>query len=573
MKHISLIIVVLVSLLFLTAGCSSSGGDDAPTAKYQPETNDNPYPDSNPESDDPWAGYDGLLAGFGKAVIVDVGDEVDGYMIAGFGLLPWERKCWGVHDPVYAIACVLRNGKDRIAIVAVDAFNIRLQDTDEIKKAVASLGITKVLVHAVHNHEVPDNNGMWTFLKIVGKEGKLRFRQLINDAAIEAIKEASKNIEPAEMYIGEDLEHDRYQVQDPTRITDEELYGKFKATEIDGRTIIRPNVLGFSDQRPPFAPDTGIRIVVFKEKGGTRVIGTMVNWGMHIETIWKWNQLVSADFAGYMRDALDERLGGTTMFITGNVGVVTTPIDDPVYVYHPSTGLYEDKLFTSVVTYKGKEYVGHEYSPGIFKSNDNVDNFEKAWAQGNLLADIVYEAVESDRLEMNPNPEISLYTRREKLEIQNPKFMLVWNLGIMDRDGFKEKVIENGKEVEKNYTMTEVNLAVIGDLWILAVPGELYPEIASGNILVPEGRDYVDVKTAVEVPPLRSVMKGKINMFMNLGNDHLGYIIPKTQWDEEKPLALGYSDRMPYGEENSAGPDAAGAIHRWSMELINMAQK
>jgi hypothetical protein len=66
-------------------------------------------------------------------------------------------------------------------------------------------------------------------------------------------------------------------------------------------------------------------------------------------------------------------------------------------------------------------------------------------------------------------------------------------------------------------------------------------------------------------------MKGKVNMIMNLGNDHLGYMIPKSQWDEKKPFMLGY-EKVPYGEENSIGPNAAGTIHQIAKQLLEQAQ-
>lgn len=113
---------------------------------------------------------------------------------------------------------------------------------------------------------------------------------------------------------------------------------------------------------------------------------------------------------------------------------------------------------------------------------------------------------------------------------------------------------------------TEINVIRIGDVEILTIPGEMYPEIADGGIESPAGADYPSAP--IEVPPLRTLMKGKLNMMIGLANDELGYIIPKSQWDQKPPYAYERTKAPQYGEENSPGPDVAPAIHRESVALI-----
>ena len=113
---------------------------------------------------------------------------------------------------------------------------------------------------------------------------------------------------------------------------------------------------------------------------------------------------------------------------------------------------------------------------------------------------------------------------------------------------------------------TELDVIRVGELEILTVPGEMYPEIAEGGIESPEGADYPG--PPLEVPPLRSLMKGKLNMIVGLANDELGYIIPRTQWDTKPPYAYGRTEKPQYGEENSPGPDVAPTIHREAMALL-----
>ena len=117
-------------------------------------------------------------------------------------------------------------------------------------------------------------------------------------------------------------------------------------------------------------------------------------------------------------------------------------------------------------------------------------------------------------------------------------------------------------------TASEVALVRIGELWIACVPGELYPEIAVGGIENPPGADFRS--PPVETPPLRSAMRGRVNMMVNLANDSLGYIIPRSEWDASAPWITGSAEPS-YGEVVSAGPETARVVHRALMRVFEIA--
>ena len=98
-----------------------------------------------------------------------------------------------------------------------------------------------------------------------------------------------------------------------------------------------------------------------------------------------------------------------------------------------------------------------------------------------------------------------------------------------------------------------------GDASVACVPGELYPEIANGGIVRPPGADF-DL-APVEVPSLRELMPGRVKFLVGLANDEMGYIIPKSEWDNEAPVALRRGERH-YGEINSLGPETGPTITR-----------
>ena len=131
-------------------------------------------------------------------------------------------------------------------------------------------------------------------------------------------------------------------------------------------------------------------------------------------------------------------------------------------------------------------------------------------------------------------------------------------------------VLERGLSFSWGFeTESEVALIEIGGLWIACVPGELYPEIAMGGIERAPGADF-DIEP-VEVPALRTRMSGRVNMMVNLANDALGYIIPRSQWDAEAPFLYGAEEET-YGEIVSAGPDTARIVHRNLLDVFDEAR-
>jgi len=67
-------------------------------------------------------------------------------------------------------------------------------------------------------------------------------------------------------------------------------------------------------------------------------------------------------------------------------------------------------------------------------------------------------------------------------------------------------------------------------------------------------------------------MSGKYKFIFGLANDEIGYIIPKSEWDVDKPY-LYNSKRDFYGEENSLGPETAPILHREILTILNDLQE
>ncbi|MEX0883308.1 MAG: hypothetical protein WDZ72_07535 [Cyclobacteriaceae bacterium] len=112
---------------------------------------------------------------------------------------------------------------------------------------------------------------------------------------------------------------------------------------------------------------------------------------------------------------------------------------------------------------------------------------------------------------------------------------------------------------------SEVNAWKLGPASFVHIPGELYPEILNGGVEAPDGGDF-DIDP-LEVPGISTQMPGRFKFFSGMSNDMIGYIVPKSQWDEKAPFTYG-REKAPYGEVNSLGPETAPTLHKATMDLL-----
>jgi hypothetical protein len=288
------------------------------------------------------------------------------------------------------------------------------------------------------------------------------------------------------------------------------------------------------DSRRPRVLDPDLRVIHARD-ADDRPLGTLVAWANHPETTWSDNLRVSSDFPHFLREAIEAELGGTAVYVNGAIGGLMTT--RPRFaVADPETG--EPLL---------------------------EPTFRKARAQGVRLARLAAAG-----LRRAPGPEspagealgpvvlreaaLAVRARTLELPLANPRFVLATALGVIPRGFPRWGVVR-----------TEVSAFTLGPLSFASVPGEIYPEIVNGGIETPEGADHpID---PVEVPPLRERMPGRFRFVLGLAGDALGYVIPKSEWDDEPPWLYG-SSRETYGEIVSVGPDTAPTLHATLLGLL-----
>ena len=286
------------------------------------------------------------------------------------------------------------------------------------------------------------------------------------------------------------------------------------------------------DTREPIVIDTKLNCVRFTKPGSDDTIATLVNWGNHPETLGGRNPYITSDFCGYWRDGVEtgvgepngvKGLGGMCLYFQGMLGGLMTPLGVEV-----------------------------PHRDGVHKFKE--DSFEKAEALGQNLAIKTVNALRGNGVWKNENPRVAV-AAKTFLAPATGLFRLAVVTGVLHPGFFWP-----------SDSRSEIDAVRIGDVEILTVPGELYPEIADGGIVNPPGADYYPL-APVEAPPLRKeVMTGKMRIVIGLANDEIGYIVPKSEWDVQPPRAFKPGGQ--YGEVNSAGPETAPIIHHESADLL-----
>ncbi len=421
-----------------------------------------------------------------------------------------KRAANGVHDDIWARAIVIDDSASVVGLVVLDAIGFFNDDVITVRKIVAER-IPEI------DHIIVSSTHVHEVPDLMGLWGESEFKSGVNagykklviQKAADAICAAYQNRKAALL--------------------------EYAQVDSVPKDIVR-------DSRKPYVYDDAIRLLKVKEKENGKLMGLLVNFGSHPETADDENLLITADYVHYLRDGIErgiyyddqkkrDGIGGAVIFMNGAIGGLQTGLS--LETFDP----WLNKTFTK----------------------DDC-SFEKVRAQGYRLADLVLNKLEKDSCKSIYNPTISLFAKSFEFKLDNKLFKLGVLAGVIDRglNGF-------------NYFRSEVNLLTVGPAWFLTIPGELNAEILNGGIENPEGADFKI--SPVEIPPLRQMMKGDINFAIGLANDEVGYIMPKSHWDEKAPFTYGEKE-APYGEINSLGPETGPEFHKQAKLLIEeMLQK
>lgn len=238
--------------------------------------------------------------------------------MAGFGNT-MDRVSTGYLDPVYVTAIAFTDAQDNTAILlTADYLKSDMTITNSIRKAVTDeTGIPEgnVMFAATHCHSTPN------------QDNPLIQRRVI-DGAVAAVKEALADRTEAEIYIGtaktEGLNFVRHYVQEAgTTVGDN--YGSASSSPIVGHTT---------------EVDNSAQLIRFVREGSKDIV--LMNFQSHpTMTGGAAKTNISADFIGYCRLILEEKLDCDFAYFTGASGNV-----------NPSSRIEEENIY-------GKDYKDH----------------------------------------------------------------------------------------------------------------------------------------------------------------------------------------------------------------------
>jgi hypothetical protein len=157
--------------------------------------------------------------------------------------------------------------------------------------------------------------------------------------------------------------------------------------------------------------------------------------------------------------------------------------------------------------------------------------------------------------------------------VANDLYKIGWRVGVLERtfyvwngDPHPAAPKETTDLTKPGAIRTELGYLKLGELEVAVIPGEIYPELVLGKVQDPvdPGADFPDAPVE---PSIYGTFKGKHRMLIGLGNDEIGYILPKRQWDAKAPYCYGRKKDQ-YGEENSVGPEAGPILCQAFEKLV-----
>jgi hypothetical protein len=417
-----------------------------------------------------------------------------------------KRQARSVNDPLWSRVIALSNGERKGVIVSLDAIGFMHNDIVDIRNEVQK-ELALDFVIISSTHNHEAPDLIGIWGPSLLKSGiNPRYMALVKSQTVKAIRSAVAAREPVSVQ-------------------------RMELPDVGADVLV--------DTRMPQVFDSHVRVLRFVKSSDNQTAGMLLTWANHPEVLWNANTAITSDYVHFLREGLESGirygdttlkagLGGTAVFINGAVGGLMTTLDSTPVV---------DAVLNQTLT---------------------TPSFDKARTVGYRVAEAVLDGIASGREKAVEGTTFRWNSKSILLPVDNIKFRAAARLRIIRRK------FEAG-----NKTRSEVGLLQLGDTWIGTLPGELYPEIANGGIEAPAGNDF-ELKEPLEVPPFRELMKGQMNMLLGLTNDQIGYIIPRSQWDEKSPYT--YNDK-PYGEENSLGPNTAPLIHRALLDVFAQAQE
>ena len=461
-----------------------------------------------------------LLAGAAKSEITP---DLNGRAVylAGFG---HNRIATSVHDPLYVRCLALKSGSNLVVLCAADLIGLFYSDVQRIRKHFRDQGPQGawLVVACTHVHEGPDTIGLWGPSATESGVDPIYLHKLESQIA-ETATQAARSLQPARLLLARD-EHP--------------LLAQLQSVD-----------------RPPYVKDPRLVVMQLAATENGKPIATVVNWSDHPETLNRKNTEITADYPGWVCRRLEEQFGGVAVFFNRALGKVST-LGNQVALLDPLTARVAED-----------------------------GGWRKPELLGATLADLSARAL-MEAETVIPDT-LTFHASIFSIPLENERFRAAEAAGIFgDRrplythgkgrpslarteKGDKTAAYAAGQDIqtEVDYIELKAGRRLLAE--IATIPGEAFPEIVNGGVERYPGADFPEA--SIEAP-LTTILKSRYQLILGLGNDEIGYIIPKAEWDEQAPW-LNNSPLAYYGEINSVGADTAPAVVGALADLVRSASQ
>jgi hypothetical protein len=474
----------------------------------------------------------------------------DGEWIAGFGT---GRGATAIHEenPPWARALVLRNGDVTLAFVALDCVGLFVDEIDLIRERVGVLvpDIDYVVVSATHDHEGRDTIGIWGASSADSGYSET-YMTFLREQAAQSIAMAHASLELA------NVQNASFFLRD---------------VDVSSEPGIQTDVLRYvGDNRDPFLFDDQVRVMRFVAEDGAfgdggETISTLVNYAAHPEYQGSRNTVMSSDFAGWMRNGIEDGalgpdgevhpgVGGTTVYINGALGVQIGP-----NAIHPA------QWDGTAVPDEGDE---------------------AAQVVGEQLAYHVLAALDAPREELDSFP-LAFRTTRFLLAVENRFYHIAFATDLFGlRELFNYDPARSVSARNQPFLRTEVAVIDMGRTQMITMPGEIDPLLFVGvegdRAFTPEGRPVVDpdqtnpadLSMAPRTGHLLDRARDDAAAFddvwlLGCTNDFVGYFVAPFDYELGSTPYLLEAPGDHYEETNSLGPTAWPEVARMTGELLD----
>lgn len=307
--------------------------------------------------------------------------------MAGFAQ---NRQATSIHDDLYVRALAMCTRERTIVFCALDLIGFFRPDVQDVIQRVrghfTELTKPEILIASLHPHDGPDTMGLW------GPDDR------------------TSGVDP--LYLAE--------LKDKTVATIlTALAAAIKESPSMKSVCLRVPGLAKNARNPEILDDE-LTALQFLDIDG-RPLVSLFDFACHPEVMWEHNTQISADYVGYLRQAVEETTGAPCIFFSGALGGMMTP--------------------------DVKEH-----------------SFAEAETIGQTLAKSGLEALEN--ASSFPVQELDVQKKEIKVKLTN----------ILYKFAFRRKLLPDVRDRQGRIT-SEVCLVRIGAVWFAAIPGELLPKL------------------------------------------------------------------------------------------------